>query len=160
MEKATFGAGCFWHVEDDFRKVNGVTSTTVGYMGGRLKNPTYEDVCTDKTGHVEVVQVEYDPSKVSYEDLLNLFWGNHDPTTPNRQGPDEGTQYRSAIFFHNAEQEKLAKASKEKLQESGKYRKPIVTEIAPASEFWRAEEYHQQYYEKCGIAPMRSIKHL
>ena len=160
MEKATFGAGCFWHVEDDFRKINGVTSTTAGYMGGRLKNPTYEDVCTDKTGHAEVVQVEYDPSKILYEDLLNLFWENHDPTTPNRQGPDEGTQYRSAIFFHNAEQEKLAKASKEKLQESGKYRRPIVTEIAPASEFWRAEEYHQQYYEKCGIAPMRSIKHL
>ncbi len=160
MEKATFGAGCFWHVEDDFRKVKGVTSTTVGYMGGRLNNPTYEDVCTDKTGHAEVVQVEYDPSKVSYEDLLNLFWDIHDPTTPNRQGPDEGTQYRSAIFFHNVEQEKLAKASKEKLRESGKYRRPIVTEIAPASEFWRAEEYHQQYYEKCGIAPMRSVKHL
>ncbi len=160
MEKATFGAGCFWHVEDDFRKINGVTSTTAGYMGGRLNSPTYEDVCTDKTGHAEVVQVEYDPSKVSYEDLLNLFWEIHDPTTPNRQGPDEGTQYRSAIFFHNVEQEKLAKASKEKLQESGKYRKPIVTEIAPASEFWRAEEYHQRYYEKCGIAPMRNIKHL
>lgn len=160
MEKATFGAGCFWHVEDTFRKVNGVSSTTVGYMGGRLKNPTYEDVCTDKTGHAEVVQVEYDPSKVSYEDLLNLFWEIHDPTTLNRQGPDEGTQYRSAIFFHNAEQEKLAKASKEKLQESGKHKRPVVTEIAPASDFWRAEEYHQQYYEKCGIAPMRSIKRV
>jgi peptide-methionine (S)-S-oxide reductase len=160
MGKATFGAGCFWHVEDTFRKVNGVSSTTVGYMGGWLKNPTYEDVCTDKTEHAEVVQVEYDPSKVSYEDLLNLFWEIHDPTTLNRQGPDEGTQYRSAIFSHNAEQQKLAKASKEMLQESGKYKRPIVTEIAPATDFWRAEDYHQQYYEKCGIVSMRKVRNL
>ena len=158
MEKATFGAGCFWHVEDTFRKVKGVTSTAVGYTGGWVKNPTYEGVCTDGTGHAEVVQVEYDPSSVSYEDLLNLFWEIHDPTTLNRQGPDEGIQYRSVIFFHNAEQERLAKASKEKLQGSGKYKRPIVTEITHASEFWRAEDYHQQYYEKCGIVPMRSAR--
>ncbi len=152
MEKATFGAGCFWGVEAAFRQVKGVVSTTVGYSGGRFKNPTYKDVCTDQTGHAEVVQVEYDPSKVSYEDLLSVFWQNHDPTTLNRQGPDVGTQYRSVIFFHNAEQEAAAKASKEKLEGSGKYNRPIVTEITPASEFYRAEEYHQQYLGKRGLA--------
>ena len=151
-EKATFAAGCFWGVEAAFRQVEGVTSTAVGYMGGTLENPTYRDVCTDKTGHAEAVEVTYDPSKVSYDDLLRVFWQNHDPTTLNRQGPDVGTQYRSAIFFHDAEQEAAAKASKEALQKSGTYKKPIVTEIVPASEFWQAEEYHQQYLEKRGLA--------
>ena len=157
MEKATFGAGCFWHVEDAFRKVKGVTSTAVGYSGGWFKNPTYEDVCTDKTGHAEVVQVEYDLSKVAYEDLLDVFWGIHDPTTPNRQGPDVGTQYRSAIFFHTKEQKAAAKASEEEKEKSGKYGRPIATEISPAKDFYRAEEYHQQYYAKCGRISMRSL---
>ena len=152
MEKATFGAGCFWGVEATFRQIPGVTSTAVGYMGGALKNPTYKDVCTDRTGHAEAVQVEYDPSKVSYEELLRVFWANHDPTQLNRQGPDVGTQYRTVIFFHNPEQEAAAKASKEKLQASGHYKRPIVTAIVPADEFWRAEEYHQQYLEKRGLA--------
>ncbi|HZT70916.1 MAG TPA: peptide-methionine (S)-S-oxide reductase MsrA [Terriglobia bacterium] len=152
MEKATFGAGCFWGVEATFRQVNGVTNTTVGYMGGTLKNPTYKDVCTDKTGHAEVVQVEYDPSVVSYDNLLAVFWQCHDPTTLNRQGPDIGTQYRSVIFFHTPEQEKAARLSKEELDKAGIFGRPIVTEIEPASEFWRAEEYHQQYLEKRGLA--------
>ena len=151
MEKATFGAGCFWGVEASFRKIEGVASTTVGYAGGSFKDPTYKDVCSGKTGHAEVVQVEYDPSKVSYEELLRVFWNIHDPTTLNRQGPDIGTQYRSAVFFHNPEQEAAATASKQKLQSSGRYQKSIVTEITPASEFYRAEDYHQQYFEKCGI---------
>jgi peptide-methionine (S)-S-oxide reductase len=150
--KATFGAGCFWGVEAAFRQIKGVTSTAVGYMGGTLKNPTYKDVCTDRTGHAEVVEVEYDPSQVSYETLLNVFWENHDPTQLNRQGPDTGTQYRSAIFYHTPEQEAAARASKEALQASGKYRRPVVTEITPAAEFYRAEEYHQQYLEKRGLA--------
>jgi len=150
-EKATFGAGCFWGVEAAFRTVTGVVSTTVGYSGGSSKNPTYKDVCSGRTGHAEVVQVEYDPSKTSYEELLNVFWGVHDPTQMNRQGPDVGTQYRSAIFFYNAEQEDAAKASKAHLEKSGRYRKPIVTEIIPASEFYMAEEYHQQYFEKHGM---------
>jgi peptide-methionine (S)-S-oxide reductase len=150
MEKAVFGAGCFWGVEATFRKVKGVTSTCVGYMGGSLEDPTYEDVCTDRTGHAEVVEVEYDLSEVSYDELLAVFWENHDPTTMNKQGPDEGTQYRSVIFFHNAQQESAAKTSKEQLQNSGKYKDQIVTEIRPASEFYRAEEYHQQYLEKHG----------
>src|SRR6266851_2840660 len=128
-EKATFGAGCFWGVEASFRKIKGVTATAVGYMGGTLDNPTYHDVCTDRTGHAEVVQVEYDPAQVSYADLLNVFWENHDPTTLNRQGPDYGTQYRSAIFFHTPEQEATAQASKDKLQANGRFRRPIVTEI-------------------------------
>lgn len=149
--KATFGAGCFWCVEAEFRKVKGITSTTVGYIGGSLKNPTYEDVCTGQTGHAEAVQVEYDPSVLSYEQLLDVFWNNHDPTSLNRQGPDVGIQYRSAIFYHDAEQESIAKASKKKLQESGRYTKEVVTQIIPATEFYKAEEYHQQYYEKCGI---------
>jgi len=155
MEKATFGAGCFWGVEAAFRQVKGVSSTTVGYAGGTLKNPTYKDVCTDKTGHAEVVQVEYDPSQVSYEDLLNVFWRVHDPTQLDRQGPDVGTQYRSLIFFHTPQQEAAARASKEKLQKSGAFKKPIVTEILPAPEFYRAEDYHQQYLEKRGMAHCR-----
>jgi len=151
MRKATFGAGCFWVVEAAFREVKGVTATRVGYLGGTMKNPTYHDVCTDMTGHAEVVEVEFDQSQVSYEDLLNVFWTCHDPTQLNRQGPDVGTQYRSAIFFHSPEQEEAATASKEKLQASGRYKRPIVTEIAPVSEFWMAEDYHQQYLGKRGI---------
>ena len=150
--KATFGAGCFWHVEALFRQVKGVKSTTVGYLGGSLKDPTYEDVCSGQTGHAEVVQVEYDPNAVSYDDLLTVFWNNHDPTTLNRQGPDVGDQYRSAIFFHDADQETTAKTSKEKLQNSDKFKnRKIVTEIIPASQFYKAEDYHQQYFEKCGL---------
>ncbi|MCZ7625460.1 MAG: peptide-methionine (S)-S-oxide reductase [Candidatus Methylomirabilota bacterium] len=148
MEKATFGAGCFWGVEAAFRRIPGVVSTTVGYMGGSSENPTYYDVCTGTTGHTEVVQAEYDPSQVSYDDLLNLFWTIHDPTSLNRQGPDVGTQYRSVIFFHDTEQRAAALASKQRLQLSGQYRRPIVTEITPASTFYRAEEYHQHYLEK------------
>lgn len=151
MEIATFGAGCFWGVEAAFRKVKGVESTTVGYMGGSLENPTYKDVCTGKTGHAEVVQVEFDPDVVSYEELLNVFWEIHDPTQLNRQGPDFGTQYRSVIFFHNEEQKKLAISSKEQLQRSGIYESPIMTEITSATTFYRAEEYHQRYHEKHGI---------
>ena len=150
MHKATFGAGCFWGVEAAFLQLKGVTATRVGYLGGTMKNPTYHDVCTDMTGHAEVVEVEFDQSKVSYEDLLNVFWSCHDPTQLNRQGPDVGTQYRSAIFFHSPEQEKAARESKEKLQASGRYKRPIVTEIAPVSDFWVAEDYHQQYLEKRG----------
>jgi peptide-methionine (S)-S-oxide reductase len=152
MEKATFAAGCFWGVEAAFRQVKGVVATAVGYTGGTLKNPTYQDVCTDKTGHAEAVQVEYDPAQVSYADLLNVFWENHDPTQLNRQGPDYGTQYRSAIFFHDAQQEAAARTSKEKLESSARYKRPIVTQIVPAAEFYRAEEYHQQYLEKRGLA--------
>jgi len=152
MQKATFGAGCFWGVETAFRQVKGVISTAVGYSGGTFKEPTYHDVCTGQTGHAEVVEVEYDPSKVSYEELLAVFWNIHDPTTLNRQGPDVGTQYRSAIFFHNPEQEVAAKTSKEQLQHSGRFKKPIVTELTPASPFYRAEEYHQRYLEKHGQA--------
>lgn len=152
MAKATFGAGCFWGVEATFRQVPGVVATAVGYAGGTLENPTYRDVCYAKTGHAEVVEVEYDPAKVSYDDLLMVFWENHDPTTLNRQGPDVGEQYRSAIFFHTPEQEVAARASKEQRQASGRYRRPIVTEITPASTFYRAEEYHQQYLEKRGLA--------
>ena len=150
MEKATFGAGCFWGVEEAFRKVEGVVDVAVGYAGGHTENPTYGDVCSGTTGHVEVVEVEYDPSKVSYEKLLEVFWENHNPTTPNRQGPDVGTQYRSAIFFHNPEQEAAARASKEEAQT--RFKDPIVTEITSASEFYRAEEYHQRYFEKNKLA--------
>lgn len=152
MEKATFGAGCFWGVEAAFRQVKGVTSTAVGYMGGTLEDPTYHDVCTDRTGHAEVVQVEFDPAQVSYSDLLQVFWDNHDPTTLNRQGPDVGTQYRSVIFYHTPEQKIAAEASKQELAKSGRFRRPIVTEIVPAPIFWRAEDYHQQYLEKRGLA--------
>jgi peptide-methionine (S)-S-oxide reductase len=151
-EKATFAAGCFWGVEAAFRQIKGVASTKVGYTGGIADSPTYEQVCGGRTGHAEAVEVEYDPAKVSYEDLLNVFWENHNPTTLNRQGPDIGTQYRSAIFFHNAEQEAAARASKEKLQRSGKYSREVVTEITPASEFYMAEDYHQQYLEKRGMS--------
>ncbi len=151
MEKAAFGAGCFWGVEAAFRKVKGVVSTEVGYMGGWLKNPTYREVCSGQTGHVEVLQMEYEPSRVSYDELLDVFWEIHDPTQLNSQGPDVGTQYRSVIFFHNAEQEATAKSSKERLQNSGRFDKKIVTEILPASQFCRAEEYHQQYLEKRGV---------
>lgn len=150
-DKATFGAGCFWGVEAAFRKVQGVVSTAVGYSGGAFKNPTYEDVCADETGHAEVVQVEYDPSRVSYEQILEVLWSIHDPTTPNRQGPDVGTQYRSVIFYHTPEQKAQAEASKERLQKSGRFQRPIVTEIKPAAEFYRAEDYHQQYFEKSGL---------
>lgn len=146
MEKATFGAGCFWGVEAALRKVKGVTLTSVGYMGGHFENPTYLDVCARITGHAEVVQVEYDPDKVAYDELLQVFWDIHDPTTPNRQGPDRGEQYRSVIFFHNAEQGEAAKKSLE--QQSGRFDKDIVTEIMPASVYYLAEEYHQQYIEK------------
>jgi len=153
LQKATFGAGCFWGVEAEFRQLpKGVVSTAVGYEGGTMKNPTYRDVCTDRTGHAEVVEVEYDPEKVSYEDLLKVFWANHDPTTLNRQGPDVGTQYRSVIFYHTPEQQAAALASKEKLEKSGRYRPPIVTEIVPATSFYRAEDYHQQYLEKRGLS--------
>ncbi len=149
-ERATFGAGCFWGVEEAFRRVEGVADAVVGYSGGNYEAPTYKDVCSGMTGHAEVAEVEYDPSRVSYEDLLEVFWENHDPTTPNRQGPDVGTQYRSAIFFHTPEQEAVAQASKEKAQAG--FKRPIVTEITPASEFYRAEEYHQQYFQKNKLA--------
>ena len=149
-ERATFGAGCFWGVEAEFRKVDGVVEAAVGYSGGTTKSPTYKDVCSGATGHAEVIEVEYDPSKVSYEELLEVFWKNHDPTTPNRQGWDVGTQYRSAIFYHSPEQKAAAQASKEKAQE--RFKKPIVTEITSASEFYRAEEYHQRYFEKNRLA--------
>lgn len=152
MEKATFAAGCFWGVEDAFRKVKGVRSARVGYTGGTLEHPTYEDVCSDRTGHAEAVEVEYDPAQVSYEALLEVFWETHDPTTLNRQGPDVGTQYRSAIFVHTPEQETAARASKARLEQSGRYRRPIVTEITPAARFYPAEEYHQQYLEKRRLA--------
>ena len=151
-EKAMFGAGCFWGVEAAFRAVHGVTQTAVGYSGGSLPNPTYQDVCSHRTGHAEVVLVEFDSAKVTYDQLLNTFWGSHDPTQVNRQGPDIGSQYRSAIFFFTPQQEATARASKQRLEASGKFRRPIATEISPAGEFWRAEEYHQQYFEKRGIA--------
>jgi peptide-methionine (S)-S-oxide reductase len=150
MERATFAAGCFWGVEETFRQVKGVTATAVGYSGGNFENPTYNDVCTDATGHAEVLQVEFDPAIVSYEELLDVFWNAHDPTTPNRQGPDVGTQYRSVIFFHTPAQEAAAVASKDKLEKSGRFRRPIVTQIVPAATFWKAEEYHQRYLEKQG----------
>ena len=151
-EKATFGAGCFWGVEATFRQVPGVTATAVGYEGGTLKNPTYKDVCTDTTGHAEVVQVEFDPALVSYDTLLNVFWENHNPTTLNFQGPDYGTQYRSAIFYHSPEQQAEAEASKDKWNQSGRFKRPIVTEIVPAQTFYAAEDYHQQYLEKRGLS--------
>src|SRR5438309_11108845 len=145
MEKATFAAGCFWGVEAVFRQIEGVTATRVGYTGGDFKNPTYKDVCSGTTGHAEAVEVEYDPSKVTYEELLEVFWENHDPTTLNRQGPDFGSQYRSVVFYHTPEQKAAAEAFKENLQRSGRFGKPVVTVIAPAPNFWRAEEYHQRY---------------
>jgi peptide-methionine (S)-S-oxide reductase len=153
LEKATFGAGCFWGVEAAFREVPGVIETSVGYSGGSFPNPTYKDVCSGETGHAEVVQVTFDPSKVSYKELLETFWAAHDPTTLNRQGPDVGSQYRSAIFFHSPEQEAESIASREEAQT--RFKRPIVTEISPASEFYRAEEYHQRYLEKQGVAACR-----
>ena len=150
-EIATFAAGCFWGVEATFRKLKGVISTRVGYVGGHTKNPTYHDVCTDETGYAEAVEVTYDPAKISYEKLLDVFWQNHDPTQVNRQGPDVGTQYRSEIFYHNHEQKTAAIKSREKLQKSGKYKNPIATEITQATKFYQAEDYHQQYLEKKGL---------
>ncbi len=151
-EKATFAAGCFWGVEELFRSLSGVKSTTVGYTGGKTKHPTYELVCTGLTGHAEALQIEFDPKKVSYRKLLKIFWVNHDPTTKNRQGWDIGSQYRSAIFAHNKGQEKLARGSMEELEKSDRFRgKKIVTEIAPASDFWKAEDYHQKYLMKKGM---------
>lgn len=146
--KATFAAGCFWHVEDLFAKTAGVTATKVGYTGGTLAKPTYQDVCSDTTGHAEAVQVEYDPKIVSYDELLRIFWENHDPTSLNRQGPDVGSQYRSAVFCHDRSQMEAAQNSKQALSESGRYTKPIVTEVRPVREFYDAEEYHQKYFEK------------
>jgi len=148
MQKATFAAGCFWGVEATFRAVDGVVETVVGYTGGKTANPSYEEVCTGRTGHAEAVQLQFDPARVSYDELLDAFWALHDPTTLNRQGPDVGTQYRSAIFVHDAAQEAAATASKERLQQSGRHRRPIVTEIVPAGAFYRAEDYHQQYFDK------------
>jgi len=149
--KATFGAGCFWGVEAAFRKVNGVLDTAVGYMGGTMKNPTYEDVCSGRTGHAEVVQVTYDPEKVRYDQLLEVFWSIHDPTQLNRQGPDTGSNYRSVIFYHDAQPGKTARKSKEGVEVSGRFGfGKVVTRIVPATEFYRAEEYHQRYFEKHG----------
>jgi len=150
-EKATFAAGCFWGVEAAFRQIDGVVSTAVGYSGGRTENPTYEQVCSDTTGHAESVLVEFDPAKAEYEQLLEVFWNNHDPTTRNRQGPDFGSQYRSTIFYHNDAQREAAERSRDALTASGRLSRPIVTEIVPAATFYRAEEYHQQYLEKRGL---------
>lgn len=154
-EKAIFAAGCFWGVEAAFRRVKGVLNAAVGYTGGHTENPSYEDVCSDATGHAEAVLVEFDPDAVSYEDLLKVFWSIHDPTTPGRQGPDIGSQYRSAVFYLNDGQEKKARVYKEELDKAGKFRRPIVTEITRAGEFYKAEEYHQRYYEKRGIKGCR-----
>ena len=156
QEKAILSAGCFWGVEAKLQKLQGVISTRVGYTGGTLPHPTYEDVCADQTGHAEAVEVLFDPEKISYDKILEYFWEIHDPTTINRQGPDKGTQYRSAIFYQNSEQKKIAEQLKERLIRSGKYQKPIITKIVPAREFYPAEEYHQNYYDKhpnlhCGI---------
>ncbi|MDR3639181.1 MAG: peptide-methionine (S)-S-oxide reductase MsrA [Isosphaeraceae bacterium] len=150
MSKATFGAGCFWGVEEAFRRIPGVVRTAVGYAGGKTPDPTYEDVCSDTTGHAEVVQVEYDPAHVSYQQLLDMFWKVHDPTTPNRQGFDVGSQYRSVIFFHDSAQHAAAVASRAALDASGRFHRPVVTEIVPAAPFYPAEEYHQRYFEKHG----------
>jgi peptide-methionine (S)-S-oxide reductase len=151
MDKATVGAGCFWGVESFFRQVPGVGNALCGYAGGHLDNPSYKEVCTGRTGHAEVVEVSFDPNIVSYDTLLDVFFANHDPTTLNRQGPDVGTQYRSAIFTHSPEQERAARAKKDALQASGRFHRPIVTTIEPASTFWPAEEYHQRYFEKHGL---------
>lgn len=151
-EKATFAAGCFWGVEATFRQMPGVWKTSVGYIGGHKDNPTYSEVCSDATGHAEAVEVEYDPSQVKYEDLLAIFWENHNPTTLNRQGPDVGSQYRSGVFYHDDRQKQLVETSKQELAQSGKWSKPIVTEIVPAKTFYPAEDYHQQYLEKRGMS--------
>lgn len=150
LQTATFAAGCFWGVEQLFRQTKGVKDAEVGYTGGHTENPTYEDVCTDKTGHAEAVRVKYNPAQITYDELLKIFWENHDPTTPNRQGPDVGSQYRSAIFYHSPEQKELAEKYKAELDKSGRFRDKIVTEIVPAGPFYRAEEYHQQYFAKHG----------
>jgi peptide-methionine (S)-S-oxide reductase len=150
LAKATFGAGCFWQVEAVFRQTDGVIATRVGYLGGTVERPSYEQVCTDRTGHAEVVEVDFDPERISYDELLDVFWGLHDPTQRNRQGPDVGTQYRSAIFFHGPGQEEEALASRARWQ--SRVRKPIATEITPATQFWPAEDYHQRYLEKRGLA--------
>ena len=152
MEKATFGAGCFWGVESAFRQLEGVIDAAVGYSGGHTSDPSYREVCSGQTGHAEVVEVTFDPEKICFETLLDSFWKMHDPTTRNRQGPDIGTQYRSIIFFHNTHQQSLATTSKEKLSKSGRYRNPVVTEIESAQIFYRAEDYHQQYFEKNGLS--------
>ena len=151
MKTATFGAGCFWGVEHTFRKMQGVESTQVGFMGGQTENPTYKEVCYSNTGHVEVVEVNYDPARVSYNELLEVFWSNHNPTQVNRQGPDVGEQYRSVIFVHDDEQKEVALRSKSDLNKSGRYPSPIATHIEDASQFYRAEEYHQNYFEKMGV---------
>ena len=151
MSTATFGAGCFWGVEETFRQIPGVTKTTVGYTGGDTLSPTYEDVCSNESGHAEVVQIEYDPAVVGYDALLDVFWSNHNPTTLNRQGPDIGTQYRSVIFFHDENQKAAAERSRAALDSSGKWNKPIITEIVPAVTFYPAEDYHQQYLAKRGL---------
>ena len=154
---ATFGAGCFWHVEAAFGALDGVVSTAVGYMGGTVTDPTYAMVCTDRTGHAEVVHLEYDPAIISYDQLLEVFWDVHDPTSLNRQGPDVGSQYRSVIFYHDGEQEAGARAAVRSLEESGSYQRPIVTAIAPAGPFYRAEEYHQQYFARhFGLSPQQA----
>lgn len=160
MQKATFAAGCFWGVEAAFREVTGVVDTVVGYTGGTLPNPAYQDVCSDKTGHAEAVEITFNPGVVSYDRLLDVFWEMHDPTTKDRQGPDIGSQYRSVVFYHTAEQQVAALASRERAQKSGRFKRPIVTEIVPAATFYRAEEYHQRYAEKhggvaCGIPPRK-----
>jgi peptide-methionine (S)-S-oxide reductase len=155
MKKATFGAGCFWGVEAAFRQITGVISTQVGYAGGTTENPTYKEVCSDRTGHAEVVEVTYDPERVAYEKLLHVFWTNHDPTQLNRQGPDVGSQYRSVIFVHDDDQKAAALASQEKLEAGGTFKRPIVTQIEPAVPFYVAEEYHQQYLEKRGLSTCR-----
>ncbi len=155
MDKATFAAGCFWGVEETFRQLPGVVDTAVGFMGGTTADPSYREVCGGRTGHAEVVHLEYDPARISYDALLDAFWNCHDPTTLNRQGPDVGDQYRSAIFYHTPAQEAAARASKDRLEVAGRFRRPIVTAIEPASAFWRAEEYHQRYLEKRGAAACR-----
>jgi peptide-methionine (S)-S-oxide reductase len=160
MAKAIFAAGCFWGVESAFRQVPGVLATAVGYTGGQVANPSYRQVCGERTGHAEAVLVEFDPAKVSYEQLLDVFWENHDPTQLNRQGPDYGSQYRSAIFVVDAAQEAAATASKQRLAASGRFRRPIVTEITAAGPFYMAEDYHQQFFEKRGVAPTCHIPSL
>ena len=155
VETATFAAGCFWGIELAFQKTEGVLSTTVGYMGGTLREPTYRDVCSGTTGHAEVVQLTFDPDKISYKELVDIFWRLHDPTSLNRQGPDVGTQYRSAIFYHSPQQKQIAEQAKTRLQSSGKYKGPIVTEIQAAKPFYPAEEYHQSYLKKRGVTSCR-----
>jgi peptide methionine sulfoxide reductase msrA/msrB len=155
LARAAFAAGCFWGSQEDFEKVPGVIETTVGYMGGTLKNPTYEDVCTDQTGHAETVLIEYDPAKVTYDQLLDIFWANHDPTTPNQQGPDVGTQYRSVIFYYSPEQKAAAEAAKARLEASHHYSRPVVTQVIAATDFWKAEDYHQHYLDKHGLSNCR-----